>query len=354
MAAGSSFLLTDARLGHRFDGVGAISGGGATSRLLPSYSPAVLSEVLDFLFLPDFGAALHWLKVEIGGEGMSTEGSEATHARTVAELFTDPHFDRGYEWGLMVEAKKRNPAIQLYGLSWAWPGYLRTATDSTPWANVSLSAQYTVAWVRGAKAVYGLDIDVLGVWNERSYSADYILALRRLLDAAGFPHTGILCDDNAYSCAKAMLANQTLMDSVQYVGGHGAPTADAALTGKPMWFSEDFHSKGGEAGAALWADQINTRYIQHNMTATFAWNAVDAFLRGLSYDDTGLMNARCPWSQSYEVLATIWATAHTTQFTQPGWYYLPVGVGLRALVGWWQPGHLRGPQLHTVRLHFGR
>ena len=326
-AAVSNFTLTDIRLGLRFDGVGAISGGGATSRLLPSYDPTVLSEVLDYLFLPDFGASLHWLKVEIGGEGTSTEGSEATHARTIEELYTNPQFNRGYEWMLMVEAKKRNPSIGLYGLSWAWPGYLRTANISTPWANVSLSAEYTVAWVKGAKDVYDLDIDVLGVWNERSYSADYILSLRRLLDASGFPSTGILCDDNAYSCAKGMLANESLMDAVKYVGGHGTPTADAALTHKPMWFSEDFHNKGGEFGASVWADQINNRYIQHNMTATLAWNAVDAFLRGLSYDDTGLMNARCPWSQSYEVLATIWATAHTTQFTQPGWYYLPVGSG---------------------------
>lgn len=38
------------------------------------------------------------------------------------------------------------------------------------------------------------------------------------------------------------------------------------------------------------------------------------------------MNARSPWSGGYEVLGTIWATAHTTQFTQPGWSHLKVSA----------------------------
>jgi hypothetical protein len=33
----------------------------------------------------------------------------------------DENYYRGYEWWLMVEAKKRNPDIKLYGLSWAFP-----------------------------------------------------------------------------------------------------------------------------------------------------------------------------------------------------------------------------------------
>ena len=44
-------------------GIGAISGGGATSRLLVSYPPDIQSELLDLLFLPNYGASLHILKV---------------------------------------------------------------------------------------------------------------------------------------------------------------------------------------------------------------------------------------------------------------------------------------------------
>ena len=48
-------------------GFGGLSGGGATSRLLPSYSQQAQDEIMDYLFKPNFGASLHMLKVEIGG-----------------------------------------------------------------------------------------------------------------------------------------------------------------------------------------------------------------------------------------------------------------------------------------------
>lgn len=59
--------------GFRFDGIGAISGGGATSKLLGNYEAGRGAEILDFLFKPSFGASLHVLKVEIGGDGQATE-----------------------------------------------------------------------------------------------------------------------------------------------------------------------------------------------------------------------------------------------------------------------------------------
>ena len=48
---------------HAFDGIGAISGGGATSRLLVNYPEPQRSEVLDYLFKPNFGASLQIFKV---------------------------------------------------------------------------------------------------------------------------------------------------------------------------------------------------------------------------------------------------------------------------------------------------
>src|SRR5206468_7381431 len=68
--------------GRRFDGIGAVSGGGGTSRLLPDYPAAQRNQILDYLFKPNFGASLHMLKVEIGGDENSTNGSEASHQRT--------------------------------------------------------------------------------------------------------------------------------------------------------------------------------------------------------------------------------------------------------------------------------
>jgi galactosylceramidase len=100
--------------GRTFEGLGGLSAG-ASSRLLIDYPEPQRSQLLDFLFKPNFGASLHHLKVEIGGDVNSTEGSEPSSARS-REEFEHPwreYFDRGYEWWLMREAKKRNPKIYL-------------------------------------------------------------------------------------------------------------------------------------------------------------------------------------------------------------------------------------------------
>lgn len=103
---------------------------------------------------------MHILKVEIGGDGQSTgiyiyavvhtrsiyrlspvDGTESSHMHSQ----DDENYQRGYEWYLMTEAKKvsacytsdvkyiyvfiykqRNPDIKLYGLSWAYPGWVST------------------------------------------------------------------------------------------------------------------------------------------------------------------------------------------------------------------------------------
>ena len=61
--------------------------------LIRDYPEPHRSTILDLLFKPNFGASLHILKVELGAEAQSTDGSEATHAR-------DPwttNYETGYE-----------------------------------------------------------------------------------------------------------------------------------------------------------------------------------------------------------------------------------------------------------------
>jgi hypothetical protein len=109
-------VLDDRNAGRRFDGHGGLSAG-ASSRLLFDYPEPQRSQILDLLWLPNHGAALHICKVEIGGDVQSTDGTEASHQHT---RFDDApeRFFRGYEWWLMVEAKKRNPDVITYVLSW--------------------------------------------------------------------------------------------------------------------------------------------------------------------------------------------------------------------------------------------
>jgi galactosylceramidase len=52
--------------------------------------------------------------VEIGGDGQSTDGTEASHMHYRGELSCN----RPYEFWLLEEARKRNPNIKTYALSW--------------------------------------------------------------------------------------------------------------------------------------------------------------------------------------------------------------------------------------------
>jgi galactosylceramidase len=118
-----------------------------------------------------------------------------------------------------------------------------------------------------------------------------------------------------------LISDPELSAAIAYVGGHDAPPSNAQQTGKPVWFSEDFHSQGGEPGSGIWASQINRRWIQYNMTATIAWNAIDAFYPGLAFDNTGLMTARNPWSGNYEVLGET-ATTRNVGYTATVYAYM--------------------------------
>jgi hypothetical protein len=73
---GATVTIDGAHPGPAFQGIGAISGGGGNSRLLIDYPPGERAQILDYLFSPHFGAALQMLKLEIGGGGFSSDGSE--------------------------------------------------------------------------------------------------------------------------------------------------------------------------------------------------------------------------------------------------------------------------------------
>ena len=98
--AATSVTIDGGSPGRTFDGVGAISGGGGNSRLLIDYPEPQRSQILDYLFKPNYGAAIQLLKIEIGGDTNSTSGAEPSHQHTASDL----DCDRGYEWWLMEQA----------------------------------------------------------------------------------------------------------------------------------------------------------------------------------------------------------------------------------------------------------
>src|SRR5579884_2121142 len=118
-AAGQVVVLDGQAGGRVFEGLGAVSAG-ASSRLLIDYAEPYRSQILDYLFRPHYGASLQHLKVEMGADVNSTDGSEPSHMRSRDE----ENYQRGYEWWLMEEAHRRNPKIILDVLPWGAPGWI--------------------------------------------------------------------------------------------------------------------------------------------------------------------------------------------------------------------------------------
>jgi hypothetical protein len=112
-------------------------------------------------------------------------------------------WDRGYEWWLATEAKKRNPDIALASLSWCIPGWVEGGGLAP--ADVG----FHVDFVRGAKEHHNLTLDYVGVLNEASFTSEYVVSLRAALDAAGFRTTKLVASDQGnWGIYDAMTKNQ--------------------------------------------------------------------------------------------------------------------------------------------------
>jgi hypothetical protein len=102
-----------------------------------------------------------------------------------------------------------------------------------------------------------------------------------------------------------------------------------------LWSSEDQPNGGGgpfvsrdwAVGGRILAHLYNRNYLEGSLTSTEIWSPITSYYDNLAAPNSGLMYANSPWSGHYDVQGTIWATAHTTQFAQPGWQYLDSASG---------------------------
>jgi hypothetical protein len=315
--------------GRSFEGVGGLSAG-ATSRFLMDYPEPYRSQILDYLFKPFYGASLQHLKVEIGGDTNSTWGSEPSHMHSRGDL----NFNRGYEWWLMQEARKRNPHIFIDLLPWGAPGWIG---DHHFYSQDMID--YDLKFINGAHDVYGVDVNYVGIWNETRYSRDWIKQLKKAVMANNAAHglntLVVAADRFDWQLAAEMNADPELMKAVDVIGVHypeGYVSNEEAknLTRNgayvPLWDSEDAYLVHPESQAAEMAHMLNRAYLVGKMTKLTHCTTVTGFPAFIN-DREGFLETASPWSGHYDVLPSLWATAHTTQFAQPGWQYIDSAIG---------------------------
>jgi galactosylceramidase len=335
--------------GKRFDGIGVIDGGGATSVLLKDYPEPQRSQILDLVFKPKFGASVGALYFEIPGDGNSTQGSMPSHMHTRDDL----NYWRGYIWWDIAEAKKRNPALTLDGAAWSAPGWL--GTQGTVFAQSTGkdysgdarffsqdTADYYVSWLKGMRE-HGLDMEAIGIRNEKGASYDFAKALRRTLDANGFAQVKLHGFDNwpdpwKFKFVADMAADKDLRDSLDIISAHNNPPKSvtppevkqlAAVMGKPLWNTEQHVYKPGYDGLISTVEAFNENYIRSGFTKIIDWYGIAALytMEPYSGEKEAMVRANWPWSGHYEINQKLWAYAHYGQFTQVGWSYLAGGSG---------------------------
>jgi len=327
LIASAQSVAIDASGGGRvFDGVGAISGGGGNSRLLFDYAEPYRSQILDYLFKPHYGASMQIFKVEIGADMDSTDGAESSHMHTAS----DENYNRGYEWWLMEQAKARNPQIKFAALPWGAPHWVG---NGNYWSADMIA--YIVKWLKHAESDHHLTIDYIGGRNEKGYNVQWYKDFRAGLRAAGLSSIQVVASDDwpknsLWSVATAMKNDAALNDAIDIVGAHGPgwggyPTPDALSLGKPLWDSEAHFDE--KLPFNEMARNINRNYAAGKVTASIYWPIVSAIYDNLPYDNIGLIKCNQPWSGHYVVTPSVWAMAHTAQFTQPGWRYIDSASG---------------------------
>ena len=240
--------------------------------------------------------------------------------------------DRGYEFWLLEEARKRNPEIKTYALSWASPYWVGNQTSYYSQDEID----YHMSWLNCTKdyAIGSIDYIgsfrseglrilpdseltfslfclwlflcflhfVLGNWNERPWGPpEWTVSYKAAMEKIGFGNTKIIIPDGGDSkgVEQAMAASTDFEAAVDGIGVHypcnrPVPSIEATY-GKKYWSSEDYSTVGDWAGAACWGRLLNQNYVRMNQTSTISWSLIwSVYQEGFPYFGNGLMYVH-PW-----------------------------------------------------------
>lgn len=326
--SGQTISINGAGTGRIFDGLGAVSGGGATSVFLMDYQEPYRSQIMDFLFKPNFGASMTALFVEIGGDANSTQGSEPSHMHSR----NDTNFQRGYEWWLMREAKKRNPAITLDGVAWGAPGWIGNGSFySTDMMN------YYIIWIKGLKSHYGYDFDAIGCRNEYSVEEGFATQFRAALNSAGLTsvklHVFDRWQNDKFNFVNDFATNPAFKNAVDIISAHSlhegsqALPAAARTAGKPIWSTEEHAYFAGYLCAQNIVKFTNENYLNYLCTKHAYWYLIEAYYALEGFTNQTLAVANQPWSGNYVINPALWGYAHYNQFVKVGWQFIDGACG---------------------------
>jgi hypothetical protein len=325
-------VLNGTAHGFQYDGHGAISSG-ATSRLLHDYAETERSRILDYLFQPRLGAALHHLKVEIGGDTQSSFGTEPSHMHRPSDISCE----RGYELWLIREARSRNPGIRIYALAWGMPHWVGFRDGSQHGFYGQDSIDYLIAWLTCVRNMGVGEVDYLGHRSEREWGpVEWTVQLRTSLDTNGFNHTSIMIPDGNHDASIIHHVNNNTMFAEALRGGGVALHYPCFLelpevhdAGLKYWSSEDWNSQGDWKGAACLGRLLNQNFVRMNVTSTLAKYLLWSTYRNplAPHESSSLVFADEPWSGHHVLQAPIWTMAHTTHFVDVGWTILGTAGG---------------------------
>lgn len=329
-AANQAININSANGGKRFDGIGIVNGGGATSVLLKDYPEQQRREIMDMVYKPMFGASVSALLVEIPGDGNSTQGSMPSHSHWRG----DNNFYRGYTWWVMNESRKRNPALNLDATAWSAPAWVGDF-----WSQDMVD--YYISWLAGLESVHGVRPDALGCHNEKGWSSDFAKALKKAMVANGYGdvilHGFGNWGDSKMDFLNAMAADPELCAALDVVDAH--TFSEIPLTseqrelvdslGKTLWNSEEHVYRKGYDMLITIVKCFNENYIRSGASHVVNWYDIAGVYPLEPYShDPAMVLAREPWSGNYAVREALWGYAHYGQFSQVGWTYLDDGCSM--------------------------
>jgi len=149
--------------------------------------------------------------------------------------------------------------------------------------NVTATADYVARWVECGRDTHGLNITVLGLWNEAWQAAgrpdtdpwEYALALRHRLDSSGLGHVRLVAPDGQISdIVPALKSNATLRQAIWGLGAHypGVRGADPRWRpdlGMALWSAEDYSTYSDATGAGCWA-RLLVQNVGYGYSATIS------------------------------------------------------------------------------------